>query len=202
MGLDMYINRKVRGYRKDDGTVSTSMEDYKSDEFGVGNCQTTETEVAYWRKANAIHQWFVDNVQDGRDECQESDIDIDTLKKLRNICLEVFRRMKGQVLRVPKKSMEDFKKWYEGKGKQRITIDPDHLDALEKVTDYHVVADASVCKELLPTQEGFFFGSTEYNGGYFYDLYKTIRMIDNIIAQDKKDRKNGIYPDYTYQASW
>lgn len=26
-------------------------------------------EVAYWRKANAIHRWFVDNVQDGVDDC-------------------------------------------------------------------------------------------------------------------------------------
>lgn len=29
--------------------------------------------AAYWRKANAIHRWFVDNCQDGVDECQESD---------------------------------------------------------------------------------------------------------------------------------
>jgi hypothetical protein len=204
MGLDMYINRKVRGYRKDDGTLSQSMEDYKSDEFGIGNCQTIETEVAYWRKANAIHQWFVDNVQDGRDECQESDIDIDTLKRLRNTCLEVFKRMKGQVLRVPKKDLVQFSGLYGDKDgfKQRITIDPDHLDRLEKVTDYHVVADSSVCEELLPTQDGFFFGSTSYNGGYFYDLYKTIRMLDRIIARDKEDQKNKVYADYTYQASW
>lgn len=204
MGLDMYINRKVHGYRKSDGTLSQSMEDYKSDEFGCGNGETVETEVAYWRKANAIHKWFVDNVQDGEDNCQESDIDINTLKRLRDTCLEVFKRMKGQVLRVPKKDVEKFKEFYGGKKefKQRITIDPDRLDEIENVTDYHVVADDSVCEELLPTQEGFFFGSTSYNGGYFYDLYKTIRMMDRIIKQDEEDRKNGIYPDYTYQASW
>jgi hypothetical protein len=28
-------------------------------------------EVACWRKANAIHQWFVGNVQRGKDDCQE-----------------------------------------------------------------------------------------------------------------------------------
>lgn len=28
---------------------------------------------AYWRKANAIHEWFVNNCQDGVDECQLSD---------------------------------------------------------------------------------------------------------------------------------
>ena len=26
-------------------------------------------EVAYWRKANMIHKWFVDHVQDGQDDC-------------------------------------------------------------------------------------------------------------------------------------
>lgn len=27
-------------------------------------------EVGYWRKANAIHGWFVDNVQKGNDDCK------------------------------------------------------------------------------------------------------------------------------------
>ena len=26
-------------------------------------------EVGYWRKANAVHKWFVDNVQNGEDDC-------------------------------------------------------------------------------------------------------------------------------------
>lgn len=30
-------------------------------------------EVAYWRKANAIHEWFVQTFQAGVDECQFSD---------------------------------------------------------------------------------------------------------------------------------
>ena len=41
-----------------------------------------EIELTYWRKANAIHQWFVDNCQDGIDECQKSDVEVDDLKKL------------------------------------------------------------------------------------------------------------------------
>lgn len=28
-------------------------------------------EVAYWRKFNALHQWFVDNCQEGIDDCKE-----------------------------------------------------------------------------------------------------------------------------------
>jgi hypothetical protein len=204
MGLDMYINRKVRGYRKSDGTLSQSMDDYVSDEFGCGNGETVVTEVAYWRKANAIHKWFVDNVQDGEDNCQESDIDIDTLKRLRDLCIEVFSRMQGMVLRVPKKDVDKFKEFYGDKKeyKQRIVIDPKNLDAIEYATGYHVVADTSACQELLPTTSGFFFGNTEYDGNYFWSLYKTIKMIDRIIAQDEEDRKNGIVADYAYQASW
>lgn len=43
-------------------------------------------EVAYWRKANAIHKWFVDNIQDGIDDCREhrpiTKNDLETLKDL------------------------------------------------------------------------------------------------------------------------
>ncbi|CAB5220595.1 hypothetical protein UFOVP247_11 [uncultured Caudovirales phage] len=28
-----------------------------------------DDQVGYWRKANAIHRWFVANVQDGKDDC-------------------------------------------------------------------------------------------------------------------------------------
>jgi wyosine [tRNA(Phe)-imidazoG37] synthetase (radical SAM superfamily) len=46
-------------------------------------------EAAYWRKANAIHGWFVDNVQDGVDECQESYVSYEQLQELKKLCLEV-----------------------------------------------------------------------------------------------------------------
>jgi hypothetical protein len=39
-------------------------------------------EVAYWRKFNALHNWFVSRVQDGVDECQLSEIDEETLIEL------------------------------------------------------------------------------------------------------------------------
>jgi hypothetical protein len=29
-------------------------------------------QVAYWRKANSIHRWFVEKIQDGVDECEPS----------------------------------------------------------------------------------------------------------------------------------
>jgi hypothetical protein len=45
--------------------------------------------IAYWRKANAIHKWFVDNIQDGVDDCKEYYININDIKKLIDVCKQV-----------------------------------------------------------------------------------------------------------------
>lgn len=47
---------------------------------------TLAVTVMYWRKANAIHQWFVSNFADGLDECQEIGVPRDGLEALRNLC--------------------------------------------------------------------------------------------------------------------
>ncbi len=36
----------------------------------------------YWRKSNQIHQWFVENVQGGKDDCAEYSVSFDQLKLL------------------------------------------------------------------------------------------------------------------------
>ena len=48
------------------------------------------------------------------------------------------------------------------------------------------------CTSLLPTQSGFFFGSTEIDDYYYQDLEETIRIINSL-------NPNG---DYYYQSSW
>lgn len=50
---------------------------------------TVAVNVAYWRKANQIHQWFVDNVQDGNDNCSEYYVAEEQLEELRNVCNEI-----------------------------------------------------------------------------------------------------------------
>jgi hypothetical protein len=42
-----------------------------------------------WRKASQIHKWFVDNVQDGRDDCKSYWVAWQQLKELRDLCDEV-----------------------------------------------------------------------------------------------------------------
>ena len=47
-------------------------------------------EVGYWRKANAIHKWFVDNVQDGQDDCQfHRPVTKEDLETLKGLCKAV-----------------------------------------------------------------------------------------------------------------
>lgn len=71
MGLDMFLFAKVQ--QAGDSTLPVV---------------DGEREVAYWRKANQIHSWFVDNVQDGVDECQESPVTRAQLETLRQLCME------------------------------------------------------------------------------------------------------------------
>lgn len=58
-------------------------------------------EVAYWRKNNAIHQWFVDNVQDGIDDCDyHNEVTPEHLEKLIGLCAKVLtnREMADRLL--------------------------------------------------------------------------------------------------------
>jgi len=50
---------------------------------------TVKVKVGYWRKANQIHQWFVDNVQEGKDNCAQYYVSRDQLQELLGVCREV-----------------------------------------------------------------------------------------------------------------
>lgn len=47
-------------------------------------------QVAYWRKFNALHQWFVTNVQLGIDKCDLYELDKDVLFELLEILEDVY----------------------------------------------------------------------------------------------------------------
>ena len=58
------------------------MADVAVDIYGVH----VEVTCAYWRKANQIHKWFVDNVQGGNDNCGEYYVSNEKLNQLRETC--------------------------------------------------------------------------------------------------------------------
>jgi hypothetical protein len=94
MGLDMYLTAKryISGYfdpkDKERADIIKSVFPELSDNEHLENDLVKEVtvRVGYWRKANAIHKWFVDNVQDGVDECQDSYVSREDLLKLKSAC--------------------------------------------------------------------------------------------------------------------
>ena len=54
----------------------------RNDIYGV----SVSVNAAYWRKANQIHKWFVDNVQDGNDNCGEYYVSHKQLQELLTTC--------------------------------------------------------------------------------------------------------------------
>jgi hypothetical protein len=46
-----------------------------------------------------------------------------------------------------------------------------------------VLADHSLAKELLPTQSGFFFGSTDYDEWYFKDVEDCKKQMENLLSK-------------------
>jgi len=61
--------------------------------FKSGNLDSVEIvfEVGYWRKANHIHRWFVENCQNGIDNCGYYFVSRGDLIRLKNICEEVVK---------------------------------------------------------------------------------------------------------------
>jgi len=53
-------------------------------------------------------------------------------------------------------------------------------------------------KEVLPTQVGFFFGSTEYDEYYQYDLEYTVEALTLLLKEDTEESSGSYY----YQSSW
>ncbi len=100
MGLDMYLNaRKYVSTSLDiepEGNTYENLLDVmglnKNDLApGFGGSATISFQAMYWRKANAIHAWFVKNVQDGEDNCREYEVGREQLAELRDTCDKVLK---------------------------------------------------------------------------------------------------------------
>lgn len=90
MGLDMYLSGKkyLSPYsNQDDAAVIEELNEkfFPSKDGNSFVVKEVTAELAYWRKANAIHSWFVKNCQDGVDECQEAYVSRDHLRELRSV---------------------------------------------------------------------------------------------------------------------
>lgn len=95
MGLDMYLYKKTYIRQGDfykpesvnEVIVKTGGEiDKKIDPKKV---KYVVEEAGYWRKANQIHRWFVENVQRGTDDCGSYWVSREKLEELLDLCKRV-----------------------------------------------------------------------------------------------------------------
>jgi len=90
MGLDMYLSRsKFVGFnyehkRKELEDLGIVLPDLSFAGIDIKKVTTITEDVMYWRKANAIHKWFVDRVQNGNDDCEEYLVSSEKLEELYN----------------------------------------------------------------------------------------------------------------------
>ena len=100
MGLDMYLTGKrymASWYDEHDDEKRTAIQimfpelvSFPASHGDPSPVREVRIEVGYWRKANAIHDWFVKNVQDGEDECQPHYVSREHLEQLRSLCEQVW----------------------------------------------------------------------------------------------------------------
>lgn len=121
-------------------------------------------EVAYWRKANHIHKWFVDNIQDGIDDCDfHREVTEDDIKELLDVCHKVLDKcvlVNGNVSNGAKLVNGEW--------------EAEYIDGM-------IIDNYEVAQELLPTSSGCFFGSCDYDEYYLRDISETIEMLTDIL---------------------
>ena len=153
MGLDMYLYKKhyVKNwdYMSDNEkhTISVKKGKKKLDHIKPDRVCSVVEEVMYWRKFNALHKWFVDNVQEGVDDCKECFVDESDLKML-----------------------------------------------LETLT--YVYENKDTAETILPTAQGFFFGSDDIDEYYWEEVKSTIIQLKDLLEEDNKGAS------FYYRSSW
>jgi len=155
MGLDSYLYAKkfVASASWESEEECNTVKDIANlmggNDFLLDGLQFAEVklQLAYWRKANQIHKFFVDECGNGVDDQQDIYVERDGLKDL--------------------------------------------LERCESILEDH-----SKAEELLPSQSGFFFGSTDYDQWYFEDLKRTVPILKKILENAPEDW------EFEYHASW
>ena len=98
MGLDMYLNGKryvSKYFNKGDDKLAEAIAEHFPELADIKSSlddspiKELKIEAGYWRKANAIHKWFVDKIQKGVDDCGTYSIEREELEELKKLCQQV-----------------------------------------------------------------------------------------------------------------
>jgi len=180
MGLDMYLYKKtyVQNWEHTPDerkhVITVKMGGKKRKDIKPERISEITESVGYWRKFNALHSWFVQELADGVDDCRELYVGEDGLKN----ALDVLQKVKTALDKAGKKVASIHVGWKDG----------------EKMYEDMEVYDADEVTKLLPTAEGFFFGGTEYDDYYYNEVCNTIKLFEELLEEEGGD--------FYYQASW
>lgn len=182
MGLDQYLFAKRTYYKPYNGRPA---DDHQAilDVCGISGfvadseMTTVMAQVGYWRKANAIHGWIVNNCADGVDECQTIRISREQLEQLRFHCKAIMDM--GEIPEPVVHTISEL-------------TDPSFVPP-EPV--FMNEAQIAYAEKNLPVTEGFFFGAYEYDSWYFEELRHTAKIIEKILEL-------GSEWSFVYEASW
>ena len=184
MGLDMYLTKKtyVKNWsftpEDEQFSVSVNRGGEKYEQIDTSRITVIEEEVIYWRKANAIHKYFVDIVQNGEDDCGTHRVNRVWIKDLVERCERVLAL---GVVQGP---------CHRGTVYQGGAV-------TKQVEEGSVCADPTEASYILPTTDGFFFGSTDYDEGYLDDLRRTVCILKPLL-----DVKDESVSEFYYHSSW
>jgi hypothetical protein len=167
MGLDQYLEKHIFigaefEHRAVIGSIKLKVEG-KPVKIDMKKVSEIVERAAYWRKANAIHAWFVQNVQEGEDDCGDYYVSDEDLQKLLGDVEMVIASLTGDQ---PTKTIQVETGWKGGE---------------TTYADIEVFTNTEIAEKLLPTQDGFFFGSTEYDQYYLEDLEYTRDILTEIL---------------------
>lgn len=193
MGLDMYLSAKkfASGYdfvpedkRKLYNDLTDLVEAKGTSEAPFAEVSVT---VGYWRKANAIHGWFVRELADGKDECQAIYAPRTKLVELRDLC-------KTALANKPKVVVPAVSTTIAFDGDKVQDIGQFIKDAMTVETHNAEFNDEDDDDPLRPIG-GFFFGSTNKDDWYYEDLESTVEILDHALTLDDSW-------SFEYRASW
>lgn len=134
------------------------------------------TEVAYWRKANQIHNWFVNNIQDGTDDSGSYEVTKADIIILLALC----------------KTVKNNSELVSGNIVNGYRYDNEY-HKIPIIQVGKTIEDPSIAIRLLPTTTGFFFGSNEYDEYYMESINYTIETLEKILIETDFEKEMLVY---------
>ena len=156
MGLDIFFFKTKRNEWdniQDELSAFDSLPEDEQDEVENPYRTFEPQEVGYFRKVNFLMSFFK-----YKENCSYKETTREQLQALRDACKEIVK-MKPVRYEITR---------YDYGGTEQVKVYSD--------------ADQKRCAELLPTQSGFFFGSTDYDQWYFNEVKDVFVWVDGVLS--------------------